>query len=165
MATNITDLFNQSGALFSEGLTHRYALWRIWDDKLPKVMYIGLNPSTADAEKDDPTITRLKGLTNMLGYGGFYMLNLFTNITPYPKQIDYTDNKSFKYLRMFANKASIIVFCWGNFEIAKNRAREVIKMFPESYCFGVNKDISPKHPLYLKSTTKLVKYPLSIKHK
>ena len=47
-----------SDAFFSKDRLYRYALWRIWDNELPKVLFIGLNPSTADEVKDDPTIRR-----------------------------------------------------------------------------------------------------------
>ena len=46
----------KSDALFSKDRVYRYALWRIWDLKKPKVLFIGLNPSTADEIKNDPTI-------------------------------------------------------------------------------------------------------------
>ncbi len=45
-----------SGALFSDDRVYRYALWRTWSPSQPSVMFIGLNPSTADESQDDPTI-------------------------------------------------------------------------------------------------------------
>ena len=47
-----------SDAKFSKDRIYRYALWRIWDDTLPKLLFIGLNPSTADETNDDPTMRR-----------------------------------------------------------------------------------------------------------
>ncbi|HMA98577.1 MAG TPA: DUF1643 domain-containing protein, partial [Wenzhouxiangella sp.] len=47
-----------SGANFSRCRRFRYTLWRRWDDDGPMVMIIGLNPSTADAHRNDPTIRR-----------------------------------------------------------------------------------------------------------
>jgi hypothetical protein len=54
------DTIEKRGAEFSPCGKYRYALWRIWDFKKPLAMFIGLNPSTADASKDDPTIKRVR---------------------------------------------------------------------------------------------------------
>ena len=59
----------KSDAVFSPDRLHRYGLWRIWDDDLPKVLFIGLNPSTADELKNDPTIRRCIGYAKDWGYG------------------------------------------------------------------------------------------------
>ena len=48
----------KSSALFSECRTYRYALWRVWDESLDSILFIGLNPSTADESHNDPTISR-----------------------------------------------------------------------------------------------------------
>lgn len=66
------------GAILSPCGVYRYALWRIWDKTLPKVTWIMLNPSTADAEHDDPTIRKCIGFSKQFGYGGFTVLNLFS---------------------------------------------------------------------------------------
>src|SRR6188472_3585079 len=75
------------GAEFSECGKHRYALWRIWDDQKPLVMFIGLNPSTATADKDDATIRRVKAIAAALGYGGVYMCNCFSYISTNPDML------------------------------------------------------------------------------
>ena len=64
-------------ATFSDDRVHRYALWRIWDESLPKVLFIGLNPSTATETKNDPTIRRCMGYAKDWGYGGYIMGNIF----------------------------------------------------------------------------------------
>lgn len=73
----------KSGAQFSPCRAYRYALWRnrSWESA-PKstkgyIMFIGLNPSTADETKDDPTIRRCLGYCRSWGYIGFVMVNLF----------------------------------------------------------------------------------------
>ena len=50
---------NKKGADFSNNGKHRYRLWRIWDETKPYALCIGLNPSTANSEKNDPTINIL----------------------------------------------------------------------------------------------------------
>lgn len=83
------DLFNdiQKGARFSACRNYRYALWRIWDIDKPLVMFIGLNPSTANETTDDPTIRRVVDFAFRWGYGGVYMMNLFAWVTPYPGEL------------------------------------------------------------------------------
>ena len=90
-------------AKFSNDQKHRYTLERSWDSERPKVLYIMLNPSLANSDKDDPTIRRLINFTKQLGYGGFYVGNLFSYITPYPKDLLDKDlsycNKNLKEIR------------------------------------------------------------------
>ena len=79
----------QSGADFSECGRYRYKLWRTWDDIRPVVMFIMLNPSTADATADDPTIRRCIGFARAWGYGGVRVGNLFAWRTPYPQRVAF----------------------------------------------------------------------------
>ena len=73
----------RAGAKISGCGTYRYALWRHWDSDWNgqgdsnSVMFIGLNPSTADATEDDPTLRRCIGFAKSWGFGGLYMLNVF----------------------------------------------------------------------------------------
>ena len=123
-------------------------------------MIIGLNPSTANENTDDPTIRRLKSIMRYNGFGGFYMLNLFTYITAYSSELIKYENRSVfadGYLRKYSDKCEKIIFAWGNFKEAEERGREVMNMF-DGYVFGLNKNGSPKHPLYLKTETKLIEY-------
>lgn len=83
MTSNLFD--NNSGANFSACGKFRYKLWRIWDESLPTAMCIGLNPSTANSEKNDATIRILITMLPKLNYGGFYMMNCFPFITSNPE--------------------------------------------------------------------------------
>ncbi len=156
-------LFNQedNGAIFSECKKYRYALWRIWDKSKPKVMFIGLNPSIADGITDDPTIRRIRGFVKLWGYGGFYMLNLFTWISTDPKGIQQGINLTLASdwaLLTFENMVDRIIFCWGSNKLAEWRASEVIERYPDALVLGLNKEGSPKHPLYLPSNVKPLNY-------
>jgi hypothetical protein len=75
----MTELFkNESkSATISQCGLYRYDLWRRWDSSIPGVAFIGLNPSTADAEKDDPTIRKCVAYAKKWGFGSLCMLNLF----------------------------------------------------------------------------------------
>jgi hypothetical protein len=158
------NLFENNGALFSDQRDYRYALWRIWDNTLPKVMFIGLNPSTANENENDPTIRRVVSFARSWGYGGVFMMNLFPFVTPYPDVLQLhsvlESDKNEVGLNSFSKKAERIVFAWGNFKEAQEMAKKVIEMFPDAYCLGVNKNRSPKHPLYIAGSTRPVKYSI-----
>tara|TARA_B100000123_G_scaffold266093_1_gene237887 strand:- start:95 stop:556 length:462 start_codon:yes stop_codon:yes gene_type:complete len=133
----------------------RFSLSRIWDSKKPKALYIMLNPSYADNESDDPTIRRLIFFSKKFKFGGFYVTNLFSQITPYPKELNM-DNKSkkknLKIISELIKKSDLIVYAWGNLV---SEPIELRKLIESPLCFGINKNGTPRHPLYLRSDTKL----------
>lgn len=164
----IYDLFNEvkSDAAFTEDGKHRICLSRIWDDTKPKVMFIGLNPSTANATSDDPTIRRVKLMAKAWGYGGIYMMNLFTYISTDPKALNKQFGNVFKadtWLITIADRCDKIIFAWGNFNVL-GRDKQVAELFPEAYALYINKNGSPKHPLYCKSDIQPVKYYHVLRH-
>jgi hypothetical protein len=67
----------ERAAVLSECGRYRYVLTRTWDHDLAACAFIGLNPSTADAHEDDPTIRRCIRFARDWGHGGLIMLNLF----------------------------------------------------------------------------------------
>lgn len=140
------------GADFSEDGNYRYRLWRIWDEEKPKAMCIGLNPSRANAEKNDATISILIRMLAKLGYGGFYMMNCFAWITSDPKLLKHnpmSDEWNNNMLTITASLCSEVIFAWGGFKVIKEKERdkELIEIFPNAKCFGKSKDGSPIHPL------------------
>jgi hypothetical protein len=147
-------------ALFSDDRKYRFVLWRIWNNQLPKVMFIGLNPSTANEDSNDPTIRRVISFAKSWGYGGVYMLNLFTYVSAYPEQLKTDNNPLYmadEYLTRYAESVHMIIFAWGNFPIAESRGRYISGML-NGYCLGKNKNGSPKHPLYISSDIKPIKF-------
>ncbi len=161
------NLFDEhSGAVFSDDNKYRYRLWRKWDEALPMAMCIGLNPSNADADKNDPTITNLIKMLQLLGYGGFYMMNLFAFISSKPEDLlTCTDplGENDAHLQEVEKLCKDVIVCWGSFKIAAGRIEKVLPMYPEALCFGVNADGTPFHPMAmmykgLVKTPELVKY-------
>lgn len=140
------------GAQFSSCGKYRYMLFRIWNENLPSAMCIGLNPSTADAEDDDPTIIHLVNILQQHAYGGLYMTNLFSLITPRPEELRMCPDpvkENDRYLLKTRERCKDVIYCWGNFPMAEYRAKVIVKTYPGGLCFGLNKNGSPKHPLAL----------------
>src|SRR5688572_27063956 len=160
----MADLFgNYSGAYFSDDRKYRYALWRIWDNSKPLVMFIGLNPSTANETDNDPTIKSVCRIAKNNGYGGVYMMNCFAYVTTDPKLLMHnlmSDEWNNNMLTIIASKCKDVVFAWGNFDVVKELGRDVelCKMFPEAKALFINKNGTPKHPLYVKSNIEPVKF-------
>ena len=156
MASNMNKHIIRKAKL-SDNKKHRYSLKRIWDKDKPKVLFIMLNPSLADNYKDDPTIRRLIKFAKLFGYGGFYVGNLFSYITPYPKELknNIITKKNSSSVKKMINKVDDVVYAWGT-----NMQEPVFlkKIVDNPKCFGKNKNQTPKHPLYLSQNTQLVDY-------
>jgi len=153
------------GARFSDCGKYRYYLYRIWDEEEPTVMVIGLNPSTANADNDDPTNEALIRMLPEYGYGGFYMLNLFGFISSDPNKLRECPNpvgEQDYFLRITRRFVSDVIFGWGSFKQADYRAKKIQSAFPDALCFGRSSKGYPIHPLaaavWLKSKCKLQKF-------
>lgn len=148
-----------SSASFSSCGKYRYQLLRVWDDKLPRVMFVGLNPSTANAKDDDPTIKSIVRIAKHNGYGGVYMMNCFPYVSTDPKQlINCETTLNDVWLESTGQNCKDVVFAWGNFKIVEEYGidAKLTKMFPGAKALHINKNGSPKHPLYCKSDTVFV---------
>ena len=147
-----------SNAKFSNDRIYRYALWRIWDNQLPKVLFIGLNPSTADEINNDPTIRRCMKFTYDWGYGGYLMGNIFAYRSTDPKKLKIVkepigiDNNY--WLKKLHKEASLTIGAWGNHGKFLNRGKEIIDLIDNLFCLKITKEGQPSHPLYLSSKLK-----------
>lgn len=139
-------------AVISEDGKHRYKLSREWDASLPKVLFIMLNPSTADAENDDPTIRRCIGFAKAWGYGGIWVGNLFSYRTAYPKELkghDVYTSENLKHIYDMKNQSDKIICAWGN---SRGLPAYICNRFDGIYYLELSKNRTPKHPLYLKGS-------------
>ncbi len=141
-------------AVFSLDRFHRYTLHRIWNAAAKPAMFIGLNPSTADEFKNDPTVTRCINFARDWGYGGLIMTNAFAYRSTDPKGLtkvrDPVGPENDKYLKAMSEEAGIVVAAWGVHGTFMDRDEEIVALIPNLYCLGTTKDGNPRHPLYLR---------------
>ncbi len=141
-------------AQISQCQRYRYTLVRQWSDAEPCGLWIMLNPSTADAERDDPTIRKCMELSRRAGHGGIVVVNLFAYRATDPKSLrdaaDAIGPENDGVLARETERAGMIVAAWGNHGALKNRDVEAKRLIHRTmYHFGLTKMGQPRHPLYL----------------
>lgn len=145
-------------ATYSPCEKYRYTLRIVWDESLPVAAFIGLNPSTATEFQDDPTIRRCRKFAEREGCGGMLMVNLFAYRATMPADMKIQadpigeGNRLAEFLDTCSGPH---IACWGTHGSHLDRGAFIAPLFRELLCFGKNSDGSPKHPLYLKSSTPL----------
>ncbi len=154
---------SRNGAVFSPCRTYRYLLWRIWNKSNPRLNFIGLNPSTADENTDDPTMRRCRQFTQDWGFGGFYMTNLFAFRATKPTRLksakDPVGPDNDGWIVTAGSMSEKVVFVWGCHGSFRSRNREVIALLGKrGFCISLTKGGHPRHPLYLKKSLQLVEF-------
>ncbi len=151
-----------TGATFSDCRTWRYQLWRIWEPEKPSILFIGLNPSTADETQDDPTIRKCIGFAKRWGYGSYLMANLFGFRSTDPAGLKTIDDPvgpgNNAAIKNFIRAAKTVVAAWGCHKGIKSRADEVLAMIPDPQCIRITEGGYPGHPLYIPYTRVLQPY-------
>lgn len=152
-------------AVFSPCGHYRYTLWRRWDDALPYLQVIGLNPSTADLENDDPTIRRVIGFAKSWGFGALCMTNLFawrdTKPEGMKRAADPVGPENDRWLREAAREAGCVLAAWGKHGSFMNRDTTGLYCLRTTalWCLDYNADGSPAHPLYMPSSSTRKPWP------
>lgn len=140
-------------AVFSPCERYRYVLWRHWGGTGGTTMIVGLNPSTADATHDDPTIRRCIGFARDWGYSDLCMTNLFAYRATKPHDPMAADDPvgpdNDAWLFEVARNAAIVVAAWGVHGTRLGRDRVVRGMLPCLNALRRTKDGHPGHPPYL----------------
>lgn len=163
-----------SAAAFSPDRRWRWWLERRWDGKpLGTPGYgavIGMNPSTADIDVDDPTVAGCMWRARYRwGLPGLVMLNAFSYRATDKKRLleveDPVGEETDATILHYARTAALVVAAWGQPpKPLMARGAAIARMLAEAgvrmVCFGVNGDGSPKHPLYQRRDAELVPYPL-----
>lgn len=140
--------------------TYRYDLWRWWDgpwDRARVVNFLMLNPSTADASIDDPTIRRCIGFARSWGCTGLVVTNLYAYRATKPadlwKAVDPIGPENRRHLEWGAVVASIVVAAWGAHGSRDGRGDAVLGMLRRlgvtPLCLAMTRAGQPCHPLYL----------------
>lgn len=158
-----------ASAVISECGKYRYSLSRVWDETKGRVLFIMLNPSTADAEKNDPTIRRCIGFAKKWGYGGIYVVNLFSFRATNPKELlkapFVVGIENEKWFRRMSSISNIAICAWGNGAIVDKLQKRLDHNWkPLSWIniplhyLELSKDGTPKHPLYLSQDLNPIPY-------
>lgn len=161
------DLAGEIGCILSDCGAYRYRLWREWERNLPTLAFLILNPSTADHATNDPTITRCLSRAITGGYGRLEVANLFplrtTNpdeLLTHPEPVGPKRDTADCAILDAIDKAHTVICAWGTHQAAAERATDVLDiirmvgMRNKLFHLGLNKDGSPKHPLYIAAGTR-----------
>lgn len=169
----------ERATVFSPCRKYRYTLWREWEAYplaleweakrfQSYLMIIGLNPSTADETKDDPTIRRCIDFAKQWGFGALCMTNLFAFRATHPAEMKKAempagmDNEH--HIRRRASQAGFVLVAWGKHGKHHHQDLNVCRYLREievqPYCLGTNGDGTPKHPLYLPKDSKPIPFTI-----
>ena len=167
-ATHLRHGFRQlqmhRSAIFSACHRYRYQLSRRWSEG-PCVTFIMLNPSTADAKKDDPTIRRCIGFAQREGFGGLDVVNLFAGRATRPEDLfampDPIGPENHRYLSEMTKTNGLVIAAWGAHPKAQQAFSELRQnvRLPKMMCLGMSKAGSPRHPLYLPKDQRIAYWP------
>lgn len=162
----------QGGADISECGQYRYRLWRDgWSEDDRACLFIMLNPSTADAMTDDPTIRKCVGFCQRWGYGMLMVCNLFAFRSTRPAGLLATGDPcgpmNDAFLREETDAAHRIVLAWGSHtglrDLVSRRRFALRPLFDrhsaKTVTLGRAKDGSPRHPLMLSYETSATAQP------
>ncbi|MFN8552623.1 MAG: DUF1643 domain-containing protein [Candidatus Obscuribacterales bacterium] len=146
----------ESGAIFNRTRRYRYKLWRKWDKQKPQVVFLMLNPSKADAEKNDQTIRTCIGMATRFGFGSLEVVNLFALCATYPEELrqarDPVGKLNDGYILESVSSAEQVILAWGNHGELLGRSAEVLDLISgydqKLLCLGATKRAQPRHPLY-----------------
>jgi hypothetical protein len=149
------------GASLSADGAYRYALTRRWDVLSSRcLVVVGLNPSTADAHTDDPTIRRCVAFAKREGCGQLLMLNLYALRSTDPAALWSHPNPigpgNDSHIKRLTGPSDLVLAAWGSNARDADRASAVLALLPPVVCLGTTKDGHPRHPLYVRGDTPLV---------
>ena len=151
-------------ASLSRDRRHRYRLTRRWTDG-QSIAWIMLNPSSADALHDDPTLRRCIAFSHAWGYAALTVVNLYTLRTAHPAELARATNpnrtRSNTHLRAAIRESDATIAAWGNLPAslahATLRANFVGTLLPaNALCLGLTQRGHPRHPLYVPGHTEPV---------
>ena len=149
-----------SEAGISSDKTYRWWLFRCWAASLPLIIWIMMNPSTADHTKNDPTILKVIRYSTRWGYGAVLVLNIYAFRSSKPEnmpqkmkdKVGPRNNWWIKLIFRYAAKKKIPVVCaWG----VKHKERgDLVRRLADKaglrlMCLELALNAEPKHPRFL----------------
>lgn len=150
---------------FSRCGKYRYWLRRSWNPSGGQCAFIGLNPSTATAHEDDPTLRRCVGFAKQWGYGSLLLVNLFALRATNPQALrtatDPVGKRANQWLKRAASESDMVVAAWGNGGALLGRAQRIWATLEGAVCLGITNQGMPRHPLYCPRTTCLEPLPVA----
>jgi hypothetical protein len=157
------DILGAATATFSPCRTYRYALTRRWSAR-PLAVFVMLNPSTADALVDDPTIRRCAGFARRWTCGGIGVVNLYglratdpRELRDHPDPVGPDNDLVIASLLSDDQPAGPVVCAWGAHPGTAERAQQVMELLRNRrispLCLGTTKGGQPRHPLYVRGDT------------
>ena len=139
-------------AVISNCKLFRYELRRVWDESAPLVLFVGLNPSTADGTNEDNTSRVCINYAKRWGYGGLLLGNLFafrsTDQSALYTASDPIGPENDTWLKSLQAEARLVVCAWTNTGAYKGRDLAVLKYLEAPRCLAKLKSGRPGHPLY-----------------
>ncbi len=163
----------QGGATFSDCGRYRQALSRDWTapGKAPRtVLFVGMNPSVADAAASDPTCHRELGFARDWGFTRYLKGNVLDWRATAPRDLPHDPGMAcspanIPALVAMAHEAEMVVMAYGRLHPRHaGTVRDAVTALAATgrplRCFGLNKDGSAKHPLYLRRDAALMEFPL-----
>ncbi|TKD18122.1 DUF1643 domain-containing protein [Rhodobacter capsulatus] len=150
-----------SVAVYSDCEAYRYLLTRVWDDALPRALFVMLNPSTATEVQNDPTVERCERRARALGFGAFRVTNIFAFRATDPRAMravadpvgPENDAAIRESVDWAGGPADRIVCAWGTHGAHLGRGAAVARLLRESgrdlHHLGLTAAGAPKHPLYI----------------
>jgi hypothetical protein len=159
-------------AIFSRDGRRRRWLYRHIRPTGPRVGFVMLNPSNADAFEPDPTITRCIGFAAREGAGSLEVANLADIIETDSKKLqglavrgETTDGSSRHYLKHVLG-CDVVIAAWGAHPWARGKLhlwwmQEMGGELPSGFvkCLRKTKKGAPEHPLYIPANAPLQDWP------
>ena len=161
---DLPDLEKDDGfAIFSDDGLFRWILTRIWDPDLPPACFLMCNPSTADAEVNDPTVSKCIKFAKRWGCGALVVANAFGYRSTYPRRLrevaDPVGPENDRYLLGAAGvtleRDGPVIAAWGKNGKLFGRDQELKLLLAGKplKCLKLSEDGTPWHPLYIRDDT------------
>lgn len=156
----------QKFARLSDCGRYRYSLVRIWDEALPRLVFVMLNPSTADALTDDHTVTKCIGFADRNGFGSILIVNIWAYRATKPADLRAAnwdtgpDNDAF--LQGVLISPDTIICAWGANAANRWEPQRFVRLAKMCnkplHALRLTKTGIPAHPLMLPYNCEIFRY-------